>query len=44
MKEFDIDDFAVLVGIDWADKKHDVCEHIIGTRKYQYSIILSKPV
>ena len=43
MKEFDINDFSVLVGIDWADKKHDVCEHVIGTSKYHYSIILSKP-
>ena len=43
MKEFDINDFSVLVGIDWADKKHDVCEHVIGTSKYHYSVILSKP-
>lgn len=43
MKAFDINDFSVLVGIDWADKKHDVCEHVIGTSKYHYSIILSKP-
>jgi len=43
MKEFDINDFTVLVGIDWADKKHDVCEHVIGTSKYHYSVILSKP-
>ena len=43
MKAFDINDFSVLVGIDWADKKHDVCEHVIGTLKYHYSIILSQP-
>ena len=43
MKELDINDFAAIVGIDWADKKHDVCEHVIGTSKYQYSIISSKP-
>lgn len=42
MKEPDISDFSVLVGIDWADKKHDVCEHIIGTDKYHYSIISSQ--
>ena len=38
-----IKDFTVLVGIDWADKKHDVCEHVIGTSEYNYSIIFSKP-
>ena len=43
MKEFEINDFSVLVGIDWADKKHDVCEHVIGSRQYEYSIILGKP-
>jgi len=43
MKEPNINDFSVLVGIDWADKKHDVCEHVIGTDKYHYSIISSQP-
>jgi len=43
MKVFKIDDFAALVGIDWADKKHDVCEMPIDTRHYQFSIISSKP-
>jgi len=38
-----IKDFTVLVGIDWADKKHDVCEHVIGTSEYNYSIISSQP-
>ena len=42
MKEPNINDFSVLVGIDWADKKHDVCEHVIGTDKYYYSIISSQ--
>ena len=43
MKEPNINDFSVLVGIDWADKKHDVCEHVIGTDKYYYSVISSQP-
>jgi transposase len=43
MKEPNINDFSVLVGIDWADKKHDVCEHVIGTDKYHYSVISSQP-
>jgi len=43
MKVLEINDFAVLVGIDWADKKHDVCEHPLGTIHYHYSIISNKP-
>ncbi len=43
MKEFVISDFAALVGIDWADKKHDVCERPVNTHTYHYSVISSKP-
>jgi len=43
MKEPVINDFAALVGIDWADKKHDVCEHVIRSEHYHYSIISSQP-
>jgi transposase len=43
MKDFSVDDFAALVGIDWADKKHDICELPAGTKDYQWSIISSKP-
>jgi len=43
MKEPDINDFSVLVGIDWADKKHDVCENPVGTTVFNYSIISNKP-
>ena len=43
MKAPIVHDFAALVGIDWADKKHDVCEHIANTTHYHYSVILSKP-
>jgi len=24
MKAYNVDDFSVLIGIDWADKKHEV--------------------
>jgi hypothetical protein len=27
MKAYNLDNFAALIGIDWADKKHDICEH-----------------
>jgi len=43
MKAYNVDDFAVLIGIDWADKKHDVCEHVVDSQNYHYSIIKSKP-
>ena len=43
MKEFVIGDFAALVGIDWADKKHDICEMPVNTHTYHYSVISSKP-
>jgi hypothetical protein len=31
MKAYNVDDFAALIGIDWADKKHDICEHRIDS-------------
>jgi len=43
MKAYNVNDFAALIGIDWADKKHDVCEHPIHSKKYHYSIIKSTP-
>jgi len=43
MKEPIVSDFSVLIGIDWADKKHDVCEVVTGTQKMQFSVISSKP-
>lgn len=43
MKAPNIDDFAALIGIDWADQKHDICETRTGSGKYQFSIISSKP-
>ena len=43
MKVYNVNDFAALIGIDWADTKHDICEHPNLTKKYQYTIIKSKP-
>lgn len=43
MKDFSIDDFAAIIGIDWADKKHDICELAVGTKDYQWSVISSQP-
>lgn len=43
MKDFQPDDFAALIGIDWADKKHDICEQPRGTTTRSFSVIASKP-
>ena len=43
MKVFSPHDFAVLIGIDWADKKHDICEYSHAKQQYQLSVISSKP-
>ena len=43
MKEPTITDFAALIGVDWADKKHDVCENPVGTTIFNDSIISNKP-
>jgi transposase len=43
MKELTSQNYAALIGIDWADKKHDICEVTVGSKDYQYSVISSKP-
>ena len=43
MKELSLSDFAVIVGIDWADQKHDICEFVVNEQNYSASIISSKP-
>ena len=43
MKEPKVNDFAALIGIDWADKKHDVCELPTGTKYHKFSVISAKP-
>ena len=43
MKEPTINDFAALVGIDWADKKHDICEMPVATNDYQFLLFPVNP-
>ena len=43
MKDAKPNDFAALIGIDWADKKHDICELTMGCTDYQYSVIPNTP-
>lgn len=43
MKETLKQDFASLIGIDWADKKHDFCETNDHGKTHHYGVISSKP-
>jgi transposase len=43
MKVFTPNDFAALIGIDWADKKHDICEQPAGGQPRMLSVISSQP-
>jgi len=43
MKAYNVNDFSVLIGIDWADKKHDICEHPNHTKIYDYAVIKNSP-
>lgn len=42
MKAFQIEDFAALIGIDWADQKHDMCEFSMDEGSYQYQVVSNK--
>jgi len=37
------DDFELLIGVDWADKKHDICEYDVGSHHYQFAVIPHTP-
>ena len=43
MKAFTISDFTALIGIDWADRKHDICEVNCHSSKSHLSVISSQP-
>ncbi len=43
MKAPKVNNFAALIGINWADKKHDMCEHVVGSESYQYLVIFNQP-
>lgn len=36
-------DFVAYVGIDWADRKHDICLYDATTEKREYSVINTQP-
>ena len=37
------DNFSVYVGLDWADKKHDICVQVKGESLRTFSVILHSP-
>ena len=44
MEDLSVDQFAAIIGIDWADKKHDVCEFDVDAQRItQAGVISSKP-
>ena len=43
MKAFNPADFAALIAIDWADRKHDICELDQQNNITTFSVISAKP-
>ena len=37
------DNFSVHVGLDWADKKHDICVQVKGKDQRTFSVIVHSP-
>ncbi len=38
-----LDGFAAAVGIDWADRKHDICLQVAGSTKREFCVLEHKP-
>lgn len=43
MKAVQTSDFQILIGIDWADRKHDICEIDLGSRTINQHVIEASP-
>ncbi len=43
MKAFQASDFDVLIGIDWADRKHDICTFDPTNKTLNYQVIEASP-
>ena len=37
------DDFAAIIGIDWADRKHDLCLKTFDSETLEFSVLEHKP-
>ena len=38
-----LDHFAAIIGIDWADRKHDLCLRVTGSEALEYSVLPHSP-
>jgi transposase len=43
MNALSISEFAAFIGIDWADRKHDVCLQAAGSNKQELSVLPHRP-
>jgi hypothetical protein len=43
MKSIHYDDYAAFIGIDWADRKHDICLQCAGTDRREFGQIQHTP-
>src|ERR671922_35230 len=43
MKQQACEEFAALVGLDWADAKHDVCIQAAGTKQREFLVLEHRP-
>ena len=43
MKTLSIDEFAAVVGLDWADKKHDICLQAMPRTAREYRVLEHRP-
>jgi hypothetical protein len=34
-----LDGFAAAVGLDWADRKHDICLQVAGSNEREFSVL-----
>ena len=39
----EVSEFAAFVGIDWADRKHDICLQVAGADAVELSVIEHRP-
>lgn len=43
MKSIAFDDYAAFIGLDWADRKHDICLQEAGKTRCEFSVIEHSP-
>ena len=43
MKPQPDNEFAAFVGIDWADRKHDICLQVANTERREFDVLVHRP-